>query len=450
MSLLAFSAARPNFWAAMANNRSWQPSWTRSQVRMVGDHGFGGNGEESFGTGTLPCQKARVECWILGSGRSLDDWALSTHDPHSLSLTTLRAVPPLRARWFCNCAELRVHAESSAGSVAGARSGSWWSKLLRASQSERALIVECLHDEPIELPGLLPGQLLSLASSIYAARGIPWTAATRRVREPHALLDPLHRPLFGMMAAAYAGSAATDSVADVTLLREVLRKETARRREAVPDDDRLRKLENLLVLATLAGGLLPRSGGFSFLAATDIAALIPDPDLLDAQLYLELAAASGIERSLPGLQPGVLGERFVLDRVADRGSLSGSFGRLLVAAWSLQANDLCAISLSARPPTFQRMPLDILCDLPLGAAWIARSLGRTRCRPSARCEEERYWAERKIADKAEGTGGFTPTGCRTSTRVRPCGVVFGEHSVVHGGQLRRRIRAVRSRYQTCG
>lgn len=248
--------------------------------------------------------------------------------------------------------------------------GTWWSKFLREdSQSESALIIECSHGKPIKLPGLSPEQLLSLASSIYKARGIPWTGAIQREFKSHMrTLDPLHRPLFGMMAAAYAENTTTDSVADITLLRQVLRREAARRREAVADDERLRKLENLMVLATLSGGLLPRSDGFRFLAHTDIASLIPDPDLVDEQLYLELAAASGIERSLPGLQPDVLGERLVLDRVVSGPASANSFRRLLVTAWSLQADDVCDFIIRAASDFPEDAALDTLCDLPLGHA----------------------------------------------------------------------------------
>ena len=81
-----------------------------------------------------------------------------------------------------------------------------------------------------------------------------------------------------MMVAAY--STHKGDVLNPDLLSLVLKKEAARRRELIPDGEACQKMENLATLATLVGGLRPRSNGFAFLAATEITALISNADLV--------------------------------------------------------------------------------------------------------------------------------------------------------------------------
>ena len=71
-------------------------------------------------------------------------------------------------------------------------------------------------------------------------------------------------------------------------------------------------MDNLLLLATLAGGLIPMAGSFAHLAASGVAGLLPNVGLLDQALYNDLAsAAGGAGATSAGLQPDILGERFI-------------------------------------------------------------------------------------------------------------------------------------------
>ena len=95
-------------------------------------------------------------------------------------------------------------------------------------------------------------------------------------------------------------------------------------------------MENLLLFATLVSGLLPKANGFGYLATSDVADLLPDVGALDEALYNDIAGSAEGTASLAGLQPDILGERFVLDRLSDVGIAGLNARRLLLAAWHFQ------------------------------------------------------------------------------------------------------------------
>jgi tetratricopeptide (TPR) repeat protein len=179
-----------------------------------------------------------------------------------------------------------------------------------------------------------------------------------------------------MIAAAYSGNATSDVVADSSVLRLVLKREAARRRQAIADDERLLKMENLVTLACLVGGLLPRSGAYSFLSGFDVSSLLPDLDLLDLRVYRDVVAASSNETILSGLQPDLLGERFVLDRLTAESGVGRAARRLLIVAWKLQPNDLSDFIVRAASDFPDDAALDILCALPLDSPEARGRWGR--------------------------------------------------------------------------
>lgn len=243
--------------------------------------------------------------------------------------------------------------------------GSWWSQFLREeSQSEYAELIACQYADPLYLGHLAREALRTLAAEVAHRNQIPWNEPRAQAFELRMrTLDPLGRPLFGMMAAAYSKTT-VETVIDSTLLRSVLKKESARRRALSDDREQLRRLENLLTLATLVGGLLPESGSFAFLAKSDVGPLLPDTALLDRSVYREMAAATTSEATLSGLQPDILGERFVLDRLANAGVDDG-VKRLVKAAWAFQPNDFCDFVARAASDFPTDTALDSLCDVPL-------------------------------------------------------------------------------------
>jgi tetratricopeptide (TPR) repeat protein len=247
--------------------------------------------------------------------------------------------------------------------------GSWNSRLLReGSQSECAEIVACRHDEALVLQRL-PGTVVQLiAANVAEFLKIPWDeSAARAFGVRLRTFDSIGRPLFAMIAAAYPNP--KDSPAFISdLLAIVLRKEVARRHELISDDERRARMENLAILATLVGGLRPRSGGFDFLAHTMIGGLLPNADLLDRAQYRDFVAGTSTEATLIGFQPDILGERMVLNRLKPPAGVDGVARKLLTAAWHIQPDDLCDFILRVADDFPGDQEIVTLCDLPCESA----------------------------------------------------------------------------------
>jgi tetratricopeptide (TPR) repeat protein len=225
--------------------------------------------------------------------------------------------------------------------------GSWWTMFNREeSQSESAEIAACMHHKDLlGLSGLPRKAILQLAEETVQARHGKWSdaLAVEFLLRLHQF-DPLGRPLFAMILAECLESVEPNAPLP-DLLREVLKREAARRRNLIPDPDKLQRMENLMLLATMVSGLLPKANGFGYLATSDVAGLLPDADLLNEELYNDMAGSAARSASFAGLQPDILGERFMLDRVGADGIAGLNAQRLLLAAWSFQPRDVAVVTL---------------------------------------------------------------------------------------------------------
>ncbi len=245
---------------------------------------------------------------------------------------------------------------------------SWWTSFCREeSQSESAEIVVCQYGDPLELPGMSPTAILQIAKEVVLARSGIWdTQVAGEFLARMYRYDRRGRPLFAMIVAFYLEAVEIDA-AQPNLLQTVLTREAARRRQLLPEPDALKRMDNLLLLATLAGGLIPMAGSFAHLAASGVAGLLPNVGLLDQALYNDLAsAAGGAGATLAGLQPDILGERFILDRLSAAGIAGQNARALQFAAWSWQPSDVrvvalrCILDFPGDPAihTFFDLPLD--------------------------------------------------------------------------------------------
>jgi hypothetical protein len=99
--------------------------------------------------------------------------------------------------------------------------GGWWERFLREeSQSESAELIAHQHDEPMRLGSLPQEALQSLAADVAGLQRIPWTDSAGRVfGNRMRTLDPLGRPLFGMMIAGYSTDEGTDTTLNLTFWR---------------------------------------------------------------------------------------------------------------------------------------------------------------------------------------------------------------------------------------
>jgi tetratricopeptide (TPR) repeat protein len=262
----------------------------------------------------------------------------------------------------------------------------WWPVFFRDdSQSEAAEIGRCQYSEPLALPELPVDAVLRLAEEVVSARKGTWDAATA-LRYVFLLprFDPDCRPLFAMILAQELDNAEKgENISN--LLRRVLTRESGRRRQLLHSED-LQRMENLLLLATLVGAILPRSNGFNFVNTSDVADLLPNVNLLNEDLYNDIAWSTRGGSSLSGLQPDILGERFVLDRLSAGGIFATQAQRLLRAAWVFQPHDVRIVAIRSASDFPGDKGLSYLYDLPLDtsaarAEWVtmvAQMIGVTR------------------------------------------------------------------------
>ncbi|XZE44052.1 SMEK domain-containing protein [Pirellulaceae bacterium SH467] len=261
---------------------------------------------------------------------------------------------------------------------------SWWTTFSREdSQSESAEIIACQFGEQLALPGLSLEAILLIAKEVVHSQQGTWddeiaSAFVLRLLRS----DRRGRPLFAMIVAHYL------EAVEPNLLHTILKREASRRRQLLSGEpEQLKRMENLLLLATLVSGLLPKASSFSYLAASNVAGLLPDIGLLDEALYSDMASSSrGGGATLAGLQPDILGERLVLDRLSESGIAGQNARALLLAAWSFQPRDVGVVALRC-VFDFQGDPsIQTLFDLPLDTA-----------------ESRRYWAD-MVADLLPHTG----------------------------------------------
>ncbi len=266
---------------------------------------------------------------------------------------------------------------------------SWWTRFSREeSQSESAEIAACMHHtEPLALPGLPRKAILQLAEEVVRARNGKWNTA---IADEFLLrlyrCDPAGRPLFAMILAECLETVEPNAPL-LDFLREVLKREAGRRHKLIQDVDKLQRMENLLFLGTLVSGLLPKANGFDYLAAGDVASLVPDANILDEALYNDIAGSMGRSASLAGLQPDLLGERFVLDRLSADGITGLNARRLMLAAWSFQPKDVTVVAVRSAIDFHGDPGLCKLFDLPLNSS-----------------EARTHWAE-MVSDLIAVTGG---------------------------------------------
>jgi len=213
--------------------------------------------------------------------------------------------------------------------------GTWWPRFLREdSESESSELVATQHAIPLKLEPLTEHDLYAIASKIaLRAESAPPTHAA--FLGAMRTIDALGRPLFGMIAAQLLIEDAPALSGYMRALRRILRRESGRWRGLIPDHESHARFVLLITLATFAGGLTPRANGFSYLREESSAHLLPDVDLLDPDTYSALIGAPATPQTLPGLQPDILGERFVLDRLSDLATRLNAT-RMLAMAWSLQ------------------------------------------------------------------------------------------------------------------
>jgi tetratricopeptide (TPR) repeat protein len=212
--------------------------------------------------------------------------------------------------------------------------GSWLSDFMREGvHSETVEIGASQYGFPLQLAGVGENTILKLATEIGRRFGTELTEYDRE--EILALakeIDPSGRPLFAMIAAA----AQLDGIPQHTkeeIVRSVVARETARWKSLISDNERREKTLNLLALVTILGGLRLTDDTINEVWNSAVAPLLPNPYFFDDQLYAELAGGSTGDSALQGLQPDLVGEAFVLDRLKGVAGTQISTRRLIDLGW---------------------------------------------------------------------------------------------------------------------
>jgi tetratricopeptide (TPR) repeat protein len=245
----------------------------------------------------------------------------------------------------------------------------WRATFLREdSHSESIEIASLQYGESLRLGALQTDALHAMAADVAAALSATWSAERQQAFDQRlAVLDASGRPLFAMIAAADVISDGQDRSLGKTIITATLSRERARWRQVAKNESSARKTENLIVLATLIGGIGPRRDGFSFLAQTAVSQLLPEMDLFDDAGFRELVGASADEALLAGLQPDVLGERFVLNQMVETGNSGLVARRLLAEAWTLQPDSLRDFILRAATDFYEDEGIELLLAQPSGS-----------------------------------------------------------------------------------
>ena len=220
----------------------------------------------------------------------------------------------------------------------------WRSQFIREeSPSESAQLRAIQHDAPMKLQGLDNSALLNIAEEVVLAKGEDWEEENSKDFLAKIKRSEFEgRPLYAMILAEFP------HVEDPNdLLRQVLIKESGRRKSIVKEEVERRKMENLLLFATVLGGIVPQPDGSLIDRSDPISDLLPSVLMFDESAYCDFAGVSKVGASLSGLQPDLLGERFVLDSLNAEGIHGQNSRRLFQAACRIQPDDVVGFSVRA-------------------------------------------------------------------------------------------------------
>lgn len=197
-----------------------------------------------------------------------------------------------------------------------------WLEQLMGSGSHEARLETRRYLPPRTLPPLSADVLWQIVDKVFATKQKPLPARDKALADL-ARIDPHGRPLFAaLFADALAEGGDTAQWDDQTLIRAILKRESDKfwKTAGVTEDDL-----NLLALATMIGGLDLTS---------ETTAELRQAGLIEADIprnrsrYSALCNRKVTTRLFP-LEPDILGELFVLDRIAKDCTADPSLAELL-------------------------------------------------------------------------------------------------------------------------
>jgi hypothetical protein len=207
-------------------------------------------------------------------------------------------------------------------------SGPWWDTVQRLHRMEESFeILATMHKPPRPLAGLSRGELRTLITEVATHAGTQLSSTNLEDIADHAeQIDPERRPLFGLVATLdWLDNADASAGRDDALRRLLARMDRQAAAQLAGMPGAAPKVRNLRTLATALGGI--RADQYAHLLRTHHLAAGLLPELTDDLLGLRF------EDLLDGVRPDILGELYVLDRLAAGDVERTIIRQLLGLAW---------------------------------------------------------------------------------------------------------------------
>ena len=208
-----------------------------------------------------------------------------------------------------------------------AASGPWWDTVQRLNRFEESeQVAASSYALPRALGGVSRGDARSLIRDVAAQAGIVLSSTNVEDIADHAeSIDPSGRPLFALIAAIDWLDENGVSAGRDTALRRLLSRMDAQTAERLPSSMPPGRVRNLRTLATALGGVSVGEYAGILKRLQSPAGLLPG-------VFDDFQAVS-VDELLDGVRPDILGELYVLDRLAAGSVEQHAAMTLLRLAW---------------------------------------------------------------------------------------------------------------------
>ncbi len=206
-----------------------------------------------------------------------------------------------------------------------------WLEALMGNRSERYVLEQVRYSRsPILLPPLAEEDLWAGISSMHQNQSPSVSLPSReQLMADLRVIDPLCRPLYAILATDALISGRNIRHWDrERLMQDVLRRE----HQGWSKAGVTKQYENLIALATMAGGLTE-----AVLEQPDIDVDLPSFESFDRSIYNAMSGCDPKGEDIPPLKPDLLGEFFVLNQIKGRNErlTTQNAAKLCKAAWKI-------------------------------------------------------------------------------------------------------------------
>jgi tetratricopeptide (TPR) repeat protein len=205
--------------------------------------------------------------------------------------------------------------------------GPWWETVQRLGRFEESVqIAEAAYGKPRELGGLAPDDIRTLVRA--TAERLETRLSSTNVEDitDHAgQIDPYGRPLFAQVATLDWLAGQSFSTGRDDALRRLLARVDAQTAEHAADFGTARMIRNLRTLATARGGMTVDDYSQALSSHQPPSGLLPG-------VFDDFRGLS-LDELLDGMRPDILGELYVLDRLAAQGVERAAAEALLRLVW---------------------------------------------------------------------------------------------------------------------